>query len=313
LKGFATVVEPLKSSTPEFLRWTLAVACNLKDFSQWKNPDKVERHLRAVRVCETAIREGRVLDGICVAAGQGVDDSANTLGFRIADVVESFVSLEAIAGTCEKCPANAIKELHPLANAGCFGLMPITNIDVYPVGETTVLGGTNLQQLLDEVLRDNFELSSRITKYFPLTRPAWYGLWIPDSPSLQQRQVQLEVMDELLVAVTDTQVNLAWKLFTAALRISVKHDFEIRIELCPAGVRDNVNWTVPEHCCRCHAPWKPDLRKSMSSCQICKYQGHPNKRHQGFVQGKRPYWKLSQFLGEQQAALFLEQYRQREG
>ena len=307
------MVEPLKSSTPEFLRWTLAVACKLKDFSQWKNPDKVERHLRAVRVCETAIREGRVLDGICVAAGQGVEDSANTLGFRIADVVESFVSLEAIAGTCEKCPANAIKELHPLANAGCFGLMPITNIDVYPVGETTVLGGTNLQQLLDEVLLDNFELSSRITRYFPPTRPAWYGLWIPDSPALQQRQIQLEVMDELLVSVTDTQVNLAWKLFTAALRISVKHDFEIRIELCPAGVRDNVNWTVPEHCCRCHAPWKPDLRKSMSSCQICKHQGHPNKRHQGFVQGKRPYWKLSQFLGEQQAALFLEQYRQREG
>ena len=62
------MVEPLKSSTPEFLRWTLAVACKLKDFAQWKNPDKVERHLRAVRVCETAIREGRVLDGICVAA-----------------------------------------------------------------------------------------------------------------------------------------------------------------------------------------------------------------------------------------------------
>jgi hypothetical protein len=51
----------------------------------------------------------------------------------------------------------------------------------------------------------------------------------------------------------------------------------------------------------------------MPSCQTCNYQGHPNKRHQGFVQGKRPYWKLSQFLGEQQAALFLEQYRQREG
>ena len=307
------MVEQLKSSTPEFLRWTLAVACKLKDFSQWKNPDRVERHLRAVRVCETAIREGRVLDGICVAAEQCGDDSANTLGFRIADVVESFGSLEAIAETCEQCAANAIKELHPAANVGCFGLLPITNIHVHPVGKTTVLGATNLQQLLDKVLSDNLELSSRIAKCFVATQPAWYGLWIPDSPSLQQRQVQLEVLDTLLVSVTDAQVNSAWKLFTAALRISVKHDIEIRIELCPAGVRDNVNWTVPEHCCRCHAPWKPDLRKSMPSCQICNYQGHPNKRHQGFVQGKRPYWKLSQFLGEQQAALFLEQYRQREG
>jgi hypothetical protein len=313
LKGFANVVEQRKSSTPEFLRWTLAVACNLKEFSQWKNPDRVERHLRAVRVCETAIREGRVLDGICVAAERCDDDSADALGFRIADVVESFGNLEAIAETCGQCAANAIKELHPTANVGCFGLMPITNIYVHPVGETTVLGETNLQQLLDKILTDNLGLSSRIAKCFAPTQPAWYGLWIPDSPSLQQRQVQLEVMDELLLSVTDTQVNSAWKLFTTALRISVQHDFEIRIELCPAGIRDNVNWTVPEHCCRCHAPWKPDLRKSMSSWQICRYQGHPNKRHQGFVQGKRPYWKLSQFLGEQQAALFLEQYRQREG
>ena len=307
------MVEQLKSSTPEFLRWTLAVACKLKDFSQWKNPDRVERHLRAVRVCETAIREGRVLDGICVAAEQCGDDSTKTLGFRIADVVESFGSLEVIAETCEQCVANAIKELHPVANVGCFGLLPITNIHVDPVGKTTVLGATNLQQLLDKVLRDNLELSSRIAKGFVPTQPAWYGLWIPDSPSLQQRQVQLEVMDELLMSVTDSHVNSAWKLFAAAMRISVEHDLEIRIELCPAGVRDNVNWTVPEHCRRCHAPWKPDLRKSMPSCQTCNYQGHPNKRHQGFVQGKRPYWKLSQFLGEQQAALFLEQYRQREG
>ena len=306
------MVEQLESSTPEFLRRTLAVACNLKEFSQWKNPDKVERHLRAIRVCETAIREGRVLDGICVVAQQD-DDPANTLGFRIADVVESFGSLEAIAKTCEDCAANAIKNLHPTANVGCFGLMPILNIQVHPASETTVLGETNLQQLLDKILNNNLDLGLRIAKYFVPTRPVWYGLWIPDSPSLQQRQIQLEVMDELLMYVTDTHVNSAWKLFTAAMRISVEHDFEIRIELCPAGVRDNVNWTVPEHCYRCHAPWKPDLRKSMPSCQICKYQGQPNKRHQGFVQGKRPYWKLSQFLGEQQAALFLEQYRQREG
>ena len=307
------MVEQRKSSTPEFLRWTLAVACNLKDFSQWKNPDRVERHLRAVRVCETAIREGRVLDGICVAAEPCDDDSANTLGFRIADVVESFGSLEVIAETCKQCAANAIKQLYPTANVGCFGLMPVTNVHIHPVGDMTVLGETNLQQLLDKVLIDNHELSLRIAENFVTTRPAWYGLWIPDSPSLQQRQIQLKVMEELLMFVTDTEVNLAWKLFTAALKISVEHDIQIKIELCPVGVRDDVNWTVEEHCGRCHAPWKPDLRKSMPSCQICKYQGHPNKRHQGFVQGKRPYWKLSQFLGEQQAALFLEQYRQREG
>jgi hypothetical protein len=312
LKGFSNVVERLESSTPEFLRWTLAVACNLKDFPQWKSPDRVERHLRAVRICETTIREGHVLDGICVDAQHG-KDPADALGFRIADVVESFGSLEAIAKTCQHCAANAIKELHPTANVGCFGLMPITNIQVHPVNETTVLGETNLQQLLDEILKDNLDLGLRVAKHFAPTRPVWYGLWIPDSPSLQQRQVLLEVMDELLMSVRDSHVNSAWKLFAAAMRISVEHDFEIRIELCPAGVRDNVNWTVPEHCCRCHAPWKPDLRKSMPSCQICKYQGNPNKRHQGFVQGKRPYWKLSQFLGEQQAAVFLEQYRQREG
>ena len=306
------MVERLESSTPEFLRWTLVVACNLKDFSQWKNPDRVERHLRAIRICETAIREGRVLDGICVADQQG-SDPANALGFRIADVVESFGSLEAIANTCEHCAANAIKELHPMANVGCFGLMPVTNVQVYPVTETAKLGATNLQQLLEKMLMTNLDLGLRIAKHFVPTRPVWYGLWIPDSPTLQQRQIQLEVMDELLTSVTDPHVNSAWKLFAAAIRISVEHDIEIRIELCPAGVRDNVNWTVPEHCCRCHAPWKPDLRKSMPSCQICKYQGNPNKRHQGFVQGKRPYWKLSQFMGEQQAAVFIEQYRQREG
>ena len=134
------MVEQPKSATPEFLRWTLAVACNLKKFSQWKNPDRIERHLRAIRVCETAIREGRVLDGICVASEQTNEvTSADTLGFRISDVVESFGSLDAIAETCKQCAANAIKELHPTANVGCFGLMPITNIQVHPVDRKSVV------------------------------------------------------------------------------------------------------------------------------------------------------------------------------
>ena len=79
----------MQGTTPEFIRWALAHECPLRDFPKWKDPNKTERHLRAIRVYQNAVQESRVLDGIAIEPLVSSDVVPNeVLGFRVDDVFE---------------------------------------------------------------------------------------------------------------------------------------------------------------------------------------------------------------------------------
>lgn len=303
-----------KSTTPEFLRWALRMPCDLKDIPAWNNPDHVERHLRAIRIYQTAVREDRVFDGIAVAPlPTDRKETAGVLGFRIADVFESFGKPEDVTACCEHCPANVMRQQFPDSSVGCFGILPVTNVQVHPWADTIAEGDLDLRQKLETVLQSDPELQLRLGKLFLQTTPTWYGIWIPEVPSLEQRRLQSEVMRLLQTQIPERDFTGSWRLFAAALDTSIISDIEIEIQLLPAGTRDNVHWTVPPHCRNCHGPVGTVGKTDSYGCPICGIRKQPLPQQRRFVRGKRPYWEINRFLGEQGAATFIDKYVQRKG
>ena len=303
-----------KSTTPEFLRWALRMPCDLKDIPAWNNPDYVERHLRAIRIYQTAVREDRVLDGIAVAPLPTDQEKISAaLGFRVADVFESFGKPEDVAACCEHCPANVMRLQFPDSSVGCFGILPVTNVDVHPWADSIAEGELDLRKELESALQSHPDLQLRLGKLFLQTKPVWYGIWIPEVPSLEQRRMQSEVMRLLQSQIPDQDFTESWRLFAAALDASIISDIPIEIQLLPAGMRDNVHWTIPAHCRNCHGPVEPVIKMDSYRCQICGIQKQPLPPQRRFVKGKRPYWEINRFLGEQGAATFIDKYVQKKG
>ena len=302
----------MQGKTPEFIRWALAYQCPLRDFPKWTDPNRTERHLRAIRVYQNAVRQDRVLNGVAVEPIESETiDVTKVLGFRVHDVFEFCGDPEAVAKICEGCPANALQLLDRSAWVGCYGLMPVTEV-VLPdlVGELSQ-GSVDMRVLLDEVLQENFELAERVWTVFDKTNPSWYGLWIPRIPSAKQRLIQLEAVEAVLQRAP-CAVTPPWEAFRRGLRLSVEQNIPLHVQLVPEAETDGVYWFVESHCGRCGAVSKPQ-KHTGTQCLVCKNEGRPREPQRRFVRGKRPYWKITRFLGEDGTREFLNDYKQHKG
>ena len=302
----------MQGKTPEFIRWALAQECPLRDFPKWTDPNRTERHLRAIRVYQNAMKQGRVLNGLVVEPLKTeVLDVEETLGFRVDDVFEFYGDPQAVAKICESCPANVLRQLDSSAWVGCFGLMPVSEV-VFPdlVGEVPQ-GLVDLRELLEEELQQNRPLAEQIWEVFDKTSPAWYGLWISRSPSAKQRDLQLKVLDKILERVP-CSVTPPWDAFRRALRLSIEQDIPLHVQLAPEAETDGVYWFVDSHCGRCGASATSQTHTG-TQCLVCKNEGRPRDPQRRFVRGKRPYWKMTRFLGEDGTREFLEKYKQHRG
>lgn len=111
----------MQGTTPEFIRWALAHECPLRDFPKWKDPNKTERHLRAIRVYQNAVQESRVLDGIAIEPLVSSDVVPNeVLGFRVDDVFEFYGDPSSVASICEPCPAKCSSSIRQSGLGGLF-------------------------------------------------------------------------------------------------------------------------------------------------------------------------------------------------
>tara|TARA_B100000945_G_scaffold184443_1_gene147872 strand:- start:1983 stop:2912 length:930 start_codon:yes stop_codon:yes gene_type:complete len=298
--------------TPEFLRWALAHACALKDFPKWTDPNRTERHLRAIRVYQNAVNQDRILNGVAVEPIQDASvDVAEVLGFRVHDVFEFYGDPEAVSKTCEVCPANAMKMLDSSAWVGCFGMMPVNEVALPDLVGELPNGSVDMRELLQQVLKEDSELVERIYEAFDKTSPSWYGLWISRTPSLKQRAIQLEVVEAVLQR-TPCTVSAAWDAFHRGLRLSVEQNIPLHVQLVPEAETDGVYWFVDSHCGRCGAIASSE-KHTGTQCLVCKNEGRPRQPQRRFVRGKRPYWKMTRFLGEDGAREFLNEYKQHKG
>ena len=159
--------------TPAFLLWALEYTCTIRGFEDGTNPERVERQLRAARATSDAVREDRVLDGLCLDP---------PYGFHIAEALELYGGLSAVQAACHGCPANALAQHDERSLAGCFGLVPLPpNVErLYALWMRSPIGAAGAQALHDAlanietdapIARCIFELRAALTLVIEHDRP----------------------------------------------------------------------------------------------------------------------------------------------
>jgi hypothetical protein len=271
------------SSTPPFVRWTLAYRCPLREFDDVEDPDRTDRLLRGVRAYSDALSERRVMDGVAVARDAAC--SEQPLGFRVADVLDPLDGEERIASLCHACAANAIARRESGALAGCVGHV------VPPLDD-------DFHQAVARACR------SAASEAFAITSPRWFGLWIDEQPNRAQRLALRDILMELVQTVGERMPGVAQLL--AAVEASLADELPLVVRSYPGGRCQERDWIVEPHCARCKAAWPEERRQQ---CRVCGQVGRRQRERRRRRMGERPYRPLRDFLSEPQQAALLARLR----
>lgn len=266
--------------TSEFLVWTLGYTCSIRGALDGSDPERTERHLRSARATGDALREGRVLDGLCVDPPSG---------FRIAEALQIYGGLDTVEQTCASCPANAIAGPGGPWFAGCYGLVPFPD-------------DSALHAALEETIA-RLRLQSQIAEQFLPTQPRRYGLFAQSPLSPSQATTLHRILKELLAGNEEFDDGL--KQLAQALEVAVQHGLALHVATYPRGSIEENRWWLVRHCPRCKAAW---LNDPAQPCKVCQYAGRPAPDRKRHVRGRRPYVPLERLLGAERAKEFIVRY-----
>lgn len=309
------------SQTPEFLRWALIRDCDLRAGADGRSPDRVDRQLRTVRLWAEARSEGRERRGVCFGPGVERPDARpeSLTGFRAADVLDAYAIDERAPSECADCPAHLDRFLAPdgegaarrstVDRAGCFGLLDWTPLadglfDAVDRAWAETAVETAAEGPADGSSAEfGDESDAASSGRFPFTTPVWYGLWI-DSPIPAARLPRLEsLLDRLLDR--GPVWRAVFERLASAVRTARRSSLELAVEYGPAGRIEGREWIVEAHCRRCRAAKGPGGRK----CVVCGLAAPPEPARRRLARGVRPYRPLSEFLGADELAVRLDDYR----
>jgi hypothetical protein len=264
-------------STPPFVRWTLALACPIRELDDSFDPDCTERLLRGVRCFSDAVAVGRVREGIVLQQDSPLP--GRMLGFEASAVLEPFGGEAIVSATCSACPANALRVAEPTALAGCVGhLVPPAD--------------ASFHERMDAIAKDP-------AHPFPTTAPAWHGLWINQRPSRED----LEAQRELLGRLGDQDFHVVGLAdYLLAISAALEHRIPLIIRAYPGGRCEGRRWYVEPHCNRCNAAW-PEAKRQQ--CLVCSAVGGRQPERRRKRMGTRPYRLLADFLDADQIARIL--------
>jgi hypothetical protein len=267
-------------TTPEFVRWTLAYDCALRDETDVTDPEQAERQLRSLRELSIARAEGRVLRGVCLASDALVQsDLAQARGFLESEVLAAYGGESLVTSRCAACPANVLPgEVVRQRFAGCFGLLILES----PLVE-------RLEAAIEQVRRSDIE---RFDTVFLASQPRRYGIWATPL-EVPQIAILAEVFQQLQLDAPSRDVAE----FQRALQLAQANHLALHARLYPTGMVQSFAWTVASHCPRCRAP----MAMTAHCCPACRFVGRalPGKKRK--PRGQRPYVPLARFLGEQAA------------
>ncbi|HZL88301.1 MAG TPA: hypothetical protein VFB96_07980 [Pirellulaceae bacterium] len=269
--------------TPSFLVWALARHCPLRQIAGWENPERTERLLRAARAFDEARAEGRILDGVAIAAGAEVEQELSSVcGFRIEAALELYGGTARLHVACDACPANALRGHRGRQVVGCFGMWPLP---------------ADLNRFYEQV--DAALVSTELPAN---TNPRWFGLWM----NLPLASDACDTLARMLAAlpIDDAASDAGRQELVIALEAAARHDISLYAQLYPRGHSDGPWWHLVPHCGRCQAEWS-----GSGPCRVCGQTAHPASPRKRSVRGQRPYVPLVRLLGEQQAAALLLRYR----
>ncbi|MCH8924030.1 MAG: hypothetical protein IIA67_12880, partial [Planctomycetes bacterium] len=265
--------------TSEHVRWCLAYACPLRDGDDRQRPDRTERQLRPLRALGEAQRDGRCIDGICVAGDMASGGAApdDLRGFSAEEVGDAYGGLDHARELCGECPAHAADDSQL---AGCFGCfdVPAPAADLHATVETV---------LREDGVPKTFDAT------FARTRPRWYALWIDEVVSLERLSLLRRIIAGLVARAETDSSSLSDLL--QAVDVSVATSIPLHVTLVPAGRHEGHLWTVDAHCWRCKAPRAEASRR----CHVCGQPGRATPARVRNARGRRPYQPLANFLSRE--------------
>ncbi len=275
-------------TTPEFVRWTLAQSCALRDETDVTDPEQAERQLRSLRELSIARAERRIVQGVCLAHDALAHrDSTQARGFLASEVLAAYGGEALVTSQCTMCPANVLPGESPGERlAGCFGLL-----------------------ILESPLVEQFEAAieqvracdrMRFDAAFLASQPRHYGVW---ATPLESPQVALLV--EIFRELQHDEASREVTEFCRALQLAQATGISLQARLYPPGVVQSLAWTVASHCPRCRAPMTMAARR----CLTCQFVGRALPEKKRKPRGQRPYVPLARFLGERAAVELLASAR----
>jgi hypothetical protein len=277
--------------TPEFVRWTIARSCPLRQEYRWTDPEQTERLLRPVRAAGDAIREGRVFQGVAFAETPPIASEPEQIrGFLLGEVLASFGGEQQVAAACEACSANVFAR-QQATWAGCYGMFHLADPKVF-------------HGVVEDSLRRS-QAEQQIRAAFHCVSPAWYGFWI-DSPITEERaRIFLTLLGPVVKQFPESAPAL--DEFLVALQVSLEIGLPMYAKLIPAGRRRDGVWKLHPHCGRCGAP----RTVGGGPCRVCGVRGHECAGRTRNVRGERPYGPLVRQLGAGRLARLVEEYNAR--
>ena len=300
MKRSAAILGP----TPSFVRWAISIDCPLRDtdgqaLPDRALPDRAFRELRGLRELSLGLRQGRILQGICIHP-ESNRDVETAKGFFLEEVCEVFGGVDEVNSNCTGCRANVCQRACDESTdpperqniwAGCYGWFPSRH------------GKNDYPILFQEAWRAS-EPPPPITGLLE-TDPCWYGLWQVGhwfGPSLKYLNGLLQHVRQ---QVSDTiEKDRSLIELAMATRECLKSGLSLVAELVPAGHSDGLHWSIESHC--------PDCGKEMAmqqlQCQACGRQGgaHPITKRK--VLGERPYRLLKEMIGPEKTAQIILDY-----
>lgn len=264
-------------ATPQFVRWTLPLACALRDDTDVTDPEQTERQLRSLRTYSDCLYAGRELDGVCISA------SDPGMGFPAAEVISAYGGEGFIYQQCDACALNVVRGREKSGLAGCFGLLAF-----WPER------GALLEQAIDQTLS-----AAAVAEHFLPTAPRWIGLWT--LPQLDAPHIA--IMQRLFAAI-ESQLTIEEREFHTALMTAQRENVAIHLRGYPAGESAPDGWRLAAHCGRCKASMSERSRR----CVVCGQLAHAEPSRRRKTQGNRPFVALERFLGAPGAEEFRTRY-----
>ncbi|MEX2025747.1 MAG: hypothetical protein WEH44_00580, partial [Pirellulaceae bacterium] len=261
-------------NTPSFLVWALARHCSLRQIADWEDAERTERLLRAARAYDAARAEGRIVEGVALAAGADREvDAAQVLGFRVDSALELYGGVAGLQAACDECGANALRGHGGRQVAGCFGMWPLP-ADL-----------ENFCEQVESIIQRDPQIATLST-----TAPRWYGLWL-HSPLASETASALAVLLREL-QLTDAASAAGRDELLLALAISAAGQFPLHFRHYPPGQVEGPWWNLVPHCGDCQAPLTGG-----GICRVCGQTTHPASPKKRRVRGQRPYYPLVRLLG----------------
>jgi len=282
-------------NTPEFILWAIDFRCALREhLDDYRKLESVERSLRPIKAYSKGVNDNRIFEGLCFEADLTAE-TETPRAFRVDEVLAHYDGEEGVVSHCGNCeaipPARRQGQQQGVNLAGCHGHFTLA----HPTRNWQEDFHNSAMRVCDK---------STWKDVVPDSRSPWYGLCQIETPSHAALKFWQETLNDL--KTQDAWYGPAAEIFLETVNwvLASNSSLTLRIRLNPTGAIEGRSWTVHSHCSRCKAP----QTDSEDHCTNCGRTGNAVQERKRKSRGHRPFWPLTDFLGESGAKEMVARY-----